>query len=469
MSNNPPIGFFRRRVSEIAIAHRFLDPMTSIAVYYGLVRLLHWPWAASDAMMIILIFLLAVVIFDRFDLYRSWRGDSLLSESKKVIAAWFLVLSSLLLISRLTNTETAFPRGILLPFAVITPALLIFARIGIRVALRQLRRRGKNIRRVVIAGAGDLGKKLAQQLQDNTGYGIHIVSFFDDRFSEGLQTVGDVPVVGTLDILPVFVKQNAIDIVYMALPFRAEPRMRELVQNLHDTQAALYLVPDIFMFELIHTRMLDFGGIPVFSIFDTPFSGIDGLAKRLQDVVLASLILALISPAMLIIALLIKMTSKGPVLFMQKRYGLNGEEINVLKFRSMTVLEDGTIIRQATKNDPRVTKFGAFLRRTSLDELPQFINVLKGEMSIVGPRPHPGSYSEYYGNLIKGYTLRHRVKPGITGWAQINGWRGETETLEKMEKRIQFDLEYIRNWSVWFDLKIIFLTIIRGFRSENAY
>jgi len=228
-------------------------------------------------------------------------------------------------------------------------------------------------------------------------------------------------------------------------------------------------VPHAFIFDLMHASWVQVGGQPVISIYETPFFGIDGSLKRLEDLVLSSLILVLISPLLLGLAIAIKLNSRGPVLFRQQRYGLDGQIVEVWKFRSMSVSEDGDHVQQARKGDSRVTSLGRFLRRTSLDELPQFINVLQGRMSIVGPRPHAVAHNEQYRRLIHGYMLRHKVRPGITGWAQINGWRGETDTLEKMAKRIEFDLHYMRTWSLLLDLRIIFLTLFKGFVGKNAY
>lgn len=211
-------------------------------------------------------------------------------------------------------------------------------------------------------------------------------------------------------------------------------------------------------------------GIPIISVYDTPLSSRTVQAiKRFEDIVLSTFIMFLISPILIAVAIGVKLSSPGPILFKQKRYGMNGKEIKVYKYRSMTTLDDGEIVNQATKNDPRVTPFGAFIRKTSLDELPQFFNVWQGKMSIVGPRPHAVAHNEEYRKLVPKYMQRHIVKPGITGWAQINGWRGETDKLEKMEKRIEFDLHYINNWTLWLDIKIIFLTIIKGFINKNAY
>jgi putative colanic acid biosynthesis UDP-glucose lipid carrier transferase len=247
--------------------------------------------------------------------------------------------------------------------------------------------------------------------------------------------------------------------IYVTLPMASQPRIMKLLEELHDTTASVYFVPDIFIFDLIQGRMDTIGGIPVLAVCETPFRGMNGLIKRASDIILAALILLLISPVLLAIAAGVKLTSPGPALFRQRRYGLDGREIVVYKFRSMTVAEDGAVVKQATKNDSRVTPFGAFLRRTSLDELPQFVNVLQGRMSIVGPRPHAVAHNEMYRKLVKGYMVRHKVRPGITGWAQVNGLRGETETVDKMKARIEYDLDYLRHWSLRLDLHIIWRTI----------
>jgi putative colanic acid biosynthesis UDP-glucose lipid carrier transferase len=257
--------------------------------------------------------------------------------------------------------------------------------------------------------------------------------------------------------------------IFISLPMSAQPRIREVIDDLHDSTASIYFLPDVYVFDLMQARFSGVGGIPVVAVCESPFSGVDSVVKNASDFVLALLILLILSPLMLGIALAVVLTSPGPAIFRQRRYGLNGEEITVYKFRSMTVSEDGQNVVQAQKNDSRVTKVGAFLRRTSLDELPQFFNVLQGRMSIVGPRPHAVAHNELYRKLIKGYMLRHKVRPGITGWAQVNGMRGETEVLEKMQGRIDHDLYYLQNWSIWLDLWIIMRTVWVVLRRENAY
>jgi putative colanic acid biosynthesis UDP-glucose lipid carrier transferase len=242
-----------------------------------------------------------------------------------------------------------------------------------------------------------------------------------------------------------------------------------LLEALRDTTGSIYFVPDTFVTDLIQGRMDSVGGIPVVAVCETPFMGINRVVKRTTDIVLSILILILISPLLLLIALAIKLTSPGPAIFKQRRYGLDGSDILAYKFRSMTVMEDGAAVKQAQKNDQRLTPIGGFLRKTSLDELPQFLNVLSGKMSIVGPRPHAVAHNEEYRKLIKGYMLRHKVPPGITGWAQVNGFRGETDTLDKMKGRIDLDLDYLRNWSLRLDLYIIFKTIWVVLKRENAH
>jgi putative colanic acid biosynthesis UDP-glucose lipid carrier transferase len=302
---------------------------------------------------------------------------------------------------------------------------------------------------------------------------MRLFGFFDDRLvgeKVELQPGGrGYPVLGDLDDMVPFVRDHKIDMVYIALPLRAQDRFRQVVNALKDTTASVYFAPDLFAFSLLQASLTDLRGIPLVSLWETPFYGINGWLKRVEDLVLASLILLVVSPLLLAIAIGVKLSSPGPVIFQQRRYGLDGEEIVVYKFRTMRVCEDGQEVPQATRDDPRVTWFGAFLRRTSLDELPQLFNVLKGTMSIVGPRPHAVAHNEYYRQRIPAYMLRHKVRPGLTGWAQVNGWRGETETLEKMEKRIEYDLDYLRRWSLWLDLKIILLTMSRGFRDSQAY
>ncbi len=312
-----------------------------------------------------------------------------------------------------------------------------------------------------------VGVSLAKSFNDEPWLGFVVVGLYD--INPPNTNLSDIEYKGDFEQLIADAKKGKLDRIYIAMSMSENNEMKELIKSLTDTTCSVLLIPDIFTFNILQSRVEEVNGVPVVPLFDTPLSGINMVFKRVEDIIISALILILISPVLAVIALAVKTTSAGPILFRQTRYGMDGKPIKVWKFRSMTVMENDDTIRQATKNDVRITKVGNILRKTSLDELPQFFNVLLGGMSIVGPRPHAVAHNEQYRNLIEGYMLRHKVKPGITGWAQINGWRGETDTLDKMEKRVEFDLEYIRNWSIYFDLKIIFLTIFKGFINKAAY
>jgi putative colanic acid biosynthesis UDP-glucose lipid carrier transferase len=270
-----------------------------------------------------------------------------------------------------------------------------------------------------------------------------------------------------------FIHRRGVQDVYITLPLGGhEPagaRIPRLLQALQDTTVSVHYVPDLLGITIIQGRLRDVNGVPVVGLCETPFTGINQFVKRAEDLVLASLIIVLIAPLLLGVALGVKLSSPGPVLFRQRRNGLDGREIVVWKFRSMRALDDGPVVRQATRDDPRITPFGAFIRRTSLDELPQFFNVLQGHMSIVGPRPHAVAHNDEYRELIRAYMVRHKVKPGITGWAQVNGHRGETDTLEKMRARVEYDLEYLHHWSLGLDLRIIARTLALVLGDRHAY
>lgn len=404
-------------------------------------------------------------------LYQSWRSQRIDVEARQLIIAWCLMLLGLLLLAWATKSMTRFSRLAVGSWIIAAPATLITLRRVLRGLLHRLRQHGRNTRAIAIAGAGTLAVQLARTISDNPWMGFRIAGFYTDDAAVGSlpdETLG-IAVNGNLQQLGEETRTGRLDEIYIALPMSAEAKMQQLISALGDASIPVHVVPDLFTFNLINARVRNIGGLPVISVYDSPMDSYNTLVKRIEDIVLGSLILLLCALPMLAIAIAIKLDSRGPVLFRQRRYGLSGEEIRVLKFRTMNVTEDGHAIAQATASDPRITRIGLFLRRTSLDELPQFFNVLAGSMSIVGPRPHAVAHNEEYRERIQGYMLRHLVKPGITGWAQVNGWRGETDTLEKMEKRIEHDLYYIRNWSLPLDLKIIVLTVFRGFVHRNAY
>jgi putative colanic acid biosysnthesis UDP-glucose lipid carrier transferase len=361
-----------------------------------------------------------------------------------------------------------FTRDLLLTWLWVAPT----AEFGLHLLLRAvapaiLRLQGPN-QRALIVGMNEQGTALARRLVGAPYSRVDLVGFVDSRAKERLSSTDDYKLLGKLDQLAEIAKEQHVQLIYLSLPMASQPRILQLLDDLKDTTASIYFVPDMFFTDLIQGHTGTVVGMPVISVCETPFRGVDGLTKRLSDIVLSILILVLISPVLLGLAIAVKLTSPGPVIFKQRRYGLDGEEILVYKFRSMTVTEDGATIKQAQVGDKRITPLGAFMRRTSLDELPQFVNVLQGRMSIVGPRPHAVAHNELYRKMIKGYMVRHKVRPGITGWAQVSGYRGETDTLEKMQGRIDYDLDYLRNWSLRLDLHIILKTIRLVLKDEQA-
>ncbi|MEQ1559999.1 MAG: undecaprenyl-phosphate glucose phosphotransferase [Methyloglobulus sp.] len=419
--------------------------------------------------------LIAIVGFGVFasfnQLYRGSRGMSTFTETKLIAISWFCVMLVMMCVDEVYPLIDPIYKQYFWLWSLAVPVEIISWHIIVRSVANLIRKIGKNKRRVAIVGATMLGAELEKIFFEEETMGIDFLGFFDDRqrIAEDRNTYDKATLTGDIDQLIALAKEGVVDIVYIALPLRAELRIRSIIEQLADSTVSVYYVPDLFVFDLLSSSLNNLKGIPIISIHDTPFYGVDGAMKRVFDIIFSSIILIIIAIPLIVIAISIRLTSPGPVLFKQRRYGFRGEEIIVWKFRSMIVLEDSANVVQATKNDPRVTKLGAFIRRTSLDELPQFFNVLQGRMSVVGPRPHAVAHNEFYRGQVKGYMLRHKVKPGITGLAQINGYRGETDTLEKMEGRIQYDLNYIRNWSLWLDIKIVFGTIFKGFTGTKAY
>ncbi len=328
---------------------------------------------------------------------------------------------------------------------------------------------GRATRRAVMVGAGPLAASVSHALHGKWTDHSELVGWFDDRGPERLHAEPGLKLLGSLSDLAGYVREHGIDEVYITLPMSSQPRIASLLESVHGTTASVYYVPNVPGIGIIQGRLHHINGVAVLGLCETPFVGINEVVKRASDIVIASLILAVVAPVMLAIAIGVKLSSPGPVLFRQRRNGLDGHEITVLKFRTMTTQDDGPIVTQAARNDPRVTRFGAFLRRTSMDELPQFFNVLRGHMSIVGPRPHAVAHNEQYRQAVKAYMVRHKVRPGITGWAQVNGLRGEIESVERMQARVEYDLAYLRNWSLWLDLKIVLRTIRLVFFDRNAY
>ncbi|MCR9116076.1 MAG: undecaprenyl-phosphate glucose phosphotransferase [bacterium] len=457
--------------SLMEAAHRLIDAGCIllgmlIGLQYSTTMTTEWMIVAG-AVTILVFFLVSGFT----DLYKSWRGVTAEREFLCVFITWVVSVFILLGIGYATHYTIETSRGFLLFWIVSAPLCVAASRVAIRAVLHTLRARGMNTRKFAIVGVNQLGMQLAKNIETSPELGLKLAGFFDDRPDdrnpELPESIGARS--GDISDLIVAAKDGSIDRIYIAFPMRAEERIRTVLSQLSDTTASVYIVPDFFVFELLHSRWTNINGLPAVSVFENPFYGVDGAIKRLMDTALAITALAILAVPMLIVAALIKLTSKGPVFFRQKRYGLDGREILVWKFRSMSVLEQGDQFVQATRNDPRVTAVGRVIRKTSIDELPQLFNVLEGNMSLVGPRPHATAQNEEYRSLIQGYMLRHKVKPGITGLAQVNGCRGETDTLDKMEARIRFDHRYIREWSVWMDIQIMFRTLFVLWGDRNAY
>jgi putative colanic acid biosynthesis UDP-glucose lipid carrier transferase len=386
-----------------------------------------------------------------------------------VIVRWLLLLGVMLAVGYVTKSLAGYPRRIFLTWAVVTPLALIAVTLAMQEIMHHFLMRAFDNRSAIFAGYNNSSLELARRLTNNPAMRLSVGGFFDDRSVDRLGMESDAKLVGTLSDLSTYVKEHGTDVIFIALPIRHLKRVMNLLDDLRDTTASIYYVPDIFVFDLIQARSGEIHGIPVVAMCETPFYGYRGVTKRLTDIGLSVVILLLLLPLLLLIAVLVKLSSPGPVIFKQRRYGLDGQEIAVYKFRTMSVTEDGEQIRQASKTDSRITRIGGVLRRTSLDELPQLINVLQGRMSLVGPRPHAVAHNEEYRKLIKGYMVRHKVLPGITGLAQVNGCRGETSQLEEMEARVNYDLDYLRRWTPMLDVKIILLTAVKVFRDDKAY
>jgi putative colanic acid biosynthesis UDP-glucose lipid carrier transferase len=450
-------------------AQMFATPLVALASLFVIAALshssiIHQPSALS----VIVSFVIVVLLMPPTDLGPEMRRRPFTSVSS-VLLRWIVLLAILLILAQVSGIANTYSRTAFEAWALITPILLVVITMIGGKFMRRMVAVAAGRRKVIFAGCNDSSLALAHSLASNPELQMQVEGFFDDRSADRLNLSRDARLVGGLSELPGFAKEHSIDVIFIALPIRHLKRVLTLLDDLRDTTASTYYVPDLFVFDLIQARSSEIGGVPVVAMCETPFYGYRGVIKRLIDITLSSAFLVCGLPLLLLIGLMVRLSSPGPVLFRQRRYGLDGHEITVYKFRTMIVTEDGNQVRQATRSDSRITPVGRFLRRYSLDELPQFINVLQGRMSLVGPRPHAVAHNEEYRKLIKGYMVRHKVRPGITGLAQINGARGETSQLEEMETRIHHDLDYLRRWTPGLDFKIMFLTLSRIISDDKAY
>jgi putative colanic acid biosynthesis UDP-glucose lipid carrier transferase len=451
--------------------YRLLDCLgIAYGVYYVTVVM---PVYNSDSTF--LSFLVAIGLFmivaEFFGLYRDWSAVNFGKEAGCAILSWAVTVVLLLAIGQYSVYTRELGATSLAIWFWVTPAISLALRITYRAIRKMLLERGIGLKKYAVIGCNPLGVDLVEGITQSEAFHLQFHGFYEDRDTTRTQAVvHKMPeIVGRVEDLIEAVKANQVHVVFISLPMRAEARIQKIMAQLADSTASVYIVPDLFVFQLMHSRWTNVQGLPVVSVFENPFYGVDGVFKRGVDLVVGTIALALAALPMLLVAAAVKLTSKGPVFFKQKRYGLDGKPIDVWKFRSMTVCENGNQVIQAKKNDSRLTPIGGLLRKTSLDELPQLFNVLNGTMSLVGPRPHANAHNEYYRTQINGYMLRHKVKPGITGLAQVSGCRGETDTLDKMETRIRYDHQYIREWSLLMDLQILLKTLFVVLKRENAY
>ena len=464
---------FSRSVSLtlVALLEAVAGPAVAVGLLYGLCVVYGADFEGFYVVLSILVGTLALLL----PRGRPANSQQLLSSTWpliiRIVSRWMIVIAILLAIGFVTKYEVKFSRKIVVSWIFATPAMLIVVTLVLQELQRRLMFDPAQVRRVAFVGCNDVSLSLARRIAGNGELTeLKVEGFFDDRSAERLGLAGErLRLLGLLCELAAYVKRRNVAVVFVALPVRHIRRVVQLLDELRDTTASVYYIPDIYAIDLIQARSTELFGIPVVALCETPFYGYRGLIKRLTDVALATTILIVAAPLMIALALAVRLTSRGPVIFVQRRYGLDGREINVWKFRTMRVLEDGAQIVQARREDPRITRIGRFMRRYSLDELPQLFNVLQGRMSLVGPRPHAIAHNEEYRKLIKGYMVRHKVPPGITGLAQVNGCRGETTRVEDMQARVNYDLEYLRRWTPLLDLKILILTATRLLRDEKAY
>ena len=409
----------------------------------------------------------AFVVFSRLDL-SSWAdlGDIFSS----IVSRWFVVYVLVILSGYFSMSVELLSRVVMVSWLIITPVVLTVMALAVQLMMTALYSRGSARRKAIFLRFNQGSALLAKRMLFEPLLGIDPIGYFDREQMQG-EDAPPLPWLGRIEDVVAYVRENATDIVYLGLDMAENPEVRDLMEALQDSTVSIYYIPDTKLFGVPGIQVTEMAGVPLLVVAETPFLGLSLALKRLMDIVISLILLIALAPVLLGVALAVKMSSPGPVLFRQQRYGIGGKEIAVYKFRSMRLQspDEAALVRQATQNDDRITRVGWFIRKTSLDELPQFINVLQGSMSIVGPRPHAVQHNELYRKLIPGYMLRHKVKPGITGWAQVNGLRGETDTVDKMRRRIQHDLIYISHWSVSFDVRIIIRTAMLVFRDANAY
>lgn len=469
----------------LALLVRFIDvvvvALSGAATHFAVLGE-HGTWTHVDVFMLVFNSVGVLMVFPGLGIYQSWRGKMIGELIVRVGVAWLvLMIVSVAVVFGLQRTENV-SRGWIGSWTVLACVLLVLSKSVFYAALRRIRREGLNQRAVVIVGSGGYCRALLSRIRTSPQAGFRAVCVLEE--DNGRDTAGatlganngmpaqisGVPVLSNFTDLVRMVRQRRVHEIWLALPLSEERNIMRYIREFRNDFVNIRFIPDVRSLSLFNHTVIDLLGVPAINLTTTDVAELQVLPKLIFDRAFAALVLLMLFPLLLSIAIAVKRSSPGPIFFKQRRKGIDGREFEIYKFRSMRPhVEEHGVITQARKSDPRITAVGAFLRRTSLDELPQFINVLRGEMSVVGPRPHAIAHDDLYKDQVEGYMYRYRIKPGITGWAQVNGFRGETDKVEKMEARVKFDLYYIQHWSFWFDMKIVFLTIFKGFIGSNAY
>jgi putative colanic acid biosynthesis UDP-glucose lipid carrier transferase len=458
--------------SSVFVLKSLLYPLAATMSLAMALWLAHEPFRHSWILVGVIAFVATADLLDVAPLRYDVSGSASLGTFFNIAAHWLVLVGFIWALITISGMQDRFEPRVLVMWGAITPPVLWLSQLAAQAALRSLGALQVASRRAVIIGHNELGKMLGQQLLQDRSLGVDLLGYFDDCKSaedRKSENGADAALLGDVSRLPQFILRNDVKLVYITWAMTREARILELLETLRDSTVSIYFVPDVSIANLIQARVDFVNGIPVVGVCESPFYGVRGLAKRACDIVISATAIALLSPVFVAVALGVRRSGSGPIIFRQRRYGLDGKEIVVYKFRSMSVTEDGdSTYTQVVRNDSRVTPFGAFIRKTSLDELPQLFNVLEGSMSLVGPRPHAVAGNEQYRRLFSGYMVRHKVKPGITGWAQVNGFRGGDD-LESMQRRVAADLEYLRNWSLGLDIAILFRTVALVWADRRAF
>lgn len=470
--NSPHSGLIRPYESELNFVKHAVDGILIFIILLAACWIYLGSWGqkyTNAAIFGVSLFYIAAKINN---LYLSSRYKRVSQEITPLLYTWCATVAGLLFLGYMFKITQEYSRMVLGLWFIGAPMAMALWRALLKSGLSYARRLGYNSRSVVIVGTGRAAQHLADNIKHLNWIGLRFLGYITPDHGDECPHKASIrldTLLGDLATLRDLKDRHAVDVVYIALPASRSGQIDTILEMLSDSTVSTFLVPDFDLYGITQGRWITIGDVPTVSVVETPLLGSSAGLKRCEDLLVSLLLISATAPLMVLIALAIKLDSRGPILYKQRRHGLNGQEISVWKFRSMTASGDDQIFKQAQKDDSRVTRVGRFLRRSSLDELPQLFNVLRGDMSIVGPRPHALAHNEEYRGSIWGYMQRHKVKPGITGLAQVRGFRGETDIQEKMEQRFHSDMEYLNNWSVWLDLKIILLTPFALISGKNAH